>query len=110
MTRHLQYFHRLLQWRRKYCTLMGLHLADCLCPCGADVMYIDEAVKPLVQTLAAVSDQATRIYIAHGRNRQAEASFMAAAAEHFDVSEVHGDELDEVYQCSDVTVLSLRLK
>ena len=33
-------------------------------------MYIVDAVAPLVATLAAVTDEDTRIYIAHGRNRQ----------------------------------------
>lgn len=45
-------------------------------------MYIDDAVKPLVATLLrAVSIAKTRIYFAHGRNCQAEASFMAAASQ-----------------------------
>jgi Lysine methyltransferase len=73
----------------------------------ADVMYIDDAVAPLVQTLAAVSDVNTLIYIAHGRNRQAEASFLAAAEAHFAVREVPSDDLDGVYQCTDVTVWCL---
>lgn len=74
-------------------------------------MYIDDAVKPLVATLRAVSTAKTRIYVAHGRNRQAEASFMAAAeAADFDICEIPGEQLDELYQCSDVTVLRLRLR
>ena len=75
---------------------------------AADVMYIDDAVQPLVQTLAAVSDDSTRIYIAHGRNRQAEASFLAVAREDFDISELPSDQLDDVYQCSDVAVWLLK--
>jgi hypothetical protein len=70
-------------------------------------MYIDNAVVPLVRTLVAASDENTRIYIAHGRNRQAEASFLAAAKAHFAVGEVSSDDLDEVYQCTDVTVWRL---
>ena len=70
-------------------------------------MYIDDAVAPLIQTLVAVSDENTHIYIAHGRNRQAEASFLAAARAHFAVCEVPGSNLDGVYQCTDVTVWHL---
>ena len=70
-------------------------------------MYIHDAVAPLVQTLAAASDENTRIYLAHGRNRQAEASFLAAAKAHFAVCEVPSDDLDGVYQCTDVTVWRL---
>jgi hypothetical protein len=51
-------------------------------------MYIDGAVAPLVATLREVSNPKTRIYIAHGRNRQAEASYMAAAKPHFEITEV----------------------
>jgi Lysine methyltransferase len=75
---------------------------------AADVMYIDDAVKPLVKTLAAVSNDSTRIYIAHGRNRQAEVSFLAAAKGQFDISDVPRQQLDEVYQCTDVAVWCLR--
>ncbi len=62
----------------------------------------------LIKTLAAVSDENTRIYLAHGRNRQAEASFLAAAKAHFAVSEVPSADLDGVYQCTDVTVWRLK--
>lgn len=70
-------------------------------------MYIDDAVVPLVQTLAAASDKNTRIYIAHGRNRQAEASFLAAAKAHFAICEVPSADLDGVYRCTDVTIWHL---
>ena len=75
--------------------------------CIADVMYIDDAVAPLVKTLAAVSAPHTYIYVAHGRNRQAEATFMRAAEGVFEVSEVPVSQLDDIYHCSDVSVLLL---
>ena len=73
-------------------------------------MYVDSVAGLLVATLVAVSAPHTAVIIAHGRNRQAEASFTAAAQEYFHISEVAGEELDELYQCSDVTVLLLQLK
>ena len=71
-------------------------------------MYIDDAVIPLEKTLAAVSGPNTIIYLSHGRNRQAEASFMRAVEATFSVEEVSDSELHEVYQTGDVTVLRLR--
>lgn len=90
------------------CQMLGWTRRFVIVP--ADVMYIDDAVMPLVKTLAAVSAAKTQIFIAHGRNRQAEASFRAAAEAEFDTSEVASEDLDAVYQCSDVTVLRLRRK
>eukprot|EP00882_Tetradesmus_deserticola_P029667 GHRQ01033253.1.p1 GENE.GHRQ01033253.1~~GHRQ01033253.1.p1 ORF type:complete len:160 (+),score=50.83 GHRQ01033253.1:167-646(+) len=75
---------------------------------ACDVMYIDELVPDLVQSLLLLSHQGSIILIAHGRNRPAEPAFKLAAAQHFEVGLVPGDELDEVYQCSDVDVLRLR--
>lgn len=75
-----------------------------------DCMYVREAVPALVRTLAALAGPETQVIVAHGRNRQAETAFLAAASTHFMVAEVPSEELDEVYQCSDVTVVRLRLK
>jgi hypothetical protein len=52
---------------------------------------------------------ACRILIAHGRNRGAEPSFLRACEGAFLVEQVAAHELDPVYQCSDVDVLSLTL-
>lgn len=71
-------------------------------------MYIDELVLNLVQSLLLLSHQDTTILIAHGRNRPAQPAFRAAAEQHFEVALVPAEELDEVYQCSDVDVLRLR--
>lgn len=73
-------------------------------------MYVDGVTSLLVETLLAVSGPRTAIIIAHGRNRQAEVSFTNAAQKHFTISEVPTYDLDELYQCTDVTVLLLRLK
>lgn len=74
---------------------------------AADVMYIDELIPDLVKSLVLLSGPSTTIYIAHGRNRPAEATFVKAAHQHFTVEHVPDSELDEVYRCSDVDVLKL---
>ncbi|KAF6266140.1 putative methyltransferase-domain-containing protein [Scenedesmus sp. NREL 46B-D3] len=75
---------------------------------ACDVMYVDELVPDLVQSLLQLSFTGSTILIAHGRNRPAEPAFKLAAARHFAFELVPDDELDEVYQCSDVDVLRLR--
>lgn len=78
---------------------------------ASDVMYIIDAVPDLVNTMKALSGHQTAIWLAYGRNRTAEDIFMRAAKQAgFTVTEVVDSELHEVYQCLDVTVLSLRLK
>lgn len=76
---------------------------------ACDVMYIAEAVPPLVASLVALSGPGTEVYISHGRNRQAEPQFLEAAGKFFTIETVGSDELDEVYQTADVDVLRLRL-
>ena len=74
---------------------------------NADVMYVTEAVPALVESLAGLSDSHTLILVAHGRNRFAESAFLDACKGRFVVQTVPGNELDEVYQCSDVDVYKL---
>lgn len=76
--------------------------------CACDVMYISEAVGPLVASLVALSGPGTEVLIAHGRNRQAEPEFMLAAKKCFSVEKICSEELDELYQCADVDVLRLQ--
>ncbi len=75
----------------------------------ADVMYIHEAIRDLITTIKAVSTRDTEILIAHGRNRQAEGAFLAACEGSFAVTDFASDELDPVYQCSDVRVMRLQM-
>ena len=76
----------------------------------ADVMYVAEAVQPLVASLKALSGPRTDVLVAHGRNRFAQEAFWrAAAAAGFAAESVGPAELDPVYQCSDVSVYRLRL-
>jgi hypothetical protein len=88
--------------------LLLLLLLLLLLPRLPDVMYIDELVPDLVKSLLLLSHHDSTILIAHGRNRPAEPAFKSAAAQHFEIELVPNDELDEVYQCSDVDVLRLR--
>lgn len=94
---------------------------------ACDVMYVHEAVPALMDSLLQLARNAEsahrgsedsccldaghhccEVIVAHGRNRPAEELFVTTAKrEGFDVQEVPGRELDEVYQCSDVTVLRL---
>ena len=70
-------------------------------------MYIEEEVNSLVQTLLQLAAPTTQIIIAHGRNRQAEGRFLEAAQQSFSISDVASEELDSIYQCTDVRVLRL---
>jgi hypothetical protein len=88
--------------------LWSLPPAAAAAAAAADVMYIDELVPDLLKSLLLLSHQGSTILIAHGRNRPAEPAFRQAAVKHFSIELVPGDELDEVYQCSDVDVLRLR--
>jgi len=75
---------------------------------ATDVMYVHEAVPALLDALRALSEApGAEVLLAHGRNRPAEAAFLAAAAPHFAVEEVPEAELHDVYRCLDVTVLRL---
>ena len=74
----------------------------------ADLMYIEEAVDALVESLAELSGRTTEIVFAYGRNRCAESSFLTKCQQIFHISEVSSSDLDEKYQCSDVRVLKLQ--
>ena len=81
---------------------------DCDIILGTDIMYYDDAVKPLLATLQSLSGRHTRIFMAYGRNRQAEDRFMRAIEEFkFKLKHVPEAELDDVYQCEDVDVYEL---
>lgn len=78
---------------------------------ATDVMYYDDAVKPLVKTLQALSGNDTRIFLSYGRNRQAEETFMRTAGQcNFSLRKVSSSELDDVYQCIDVDVYELSME
>ena len=70
-------------------------------------MYIDAAVPDLVATLYATCSAESEVYIAHGRNRQAEDRFLHCCKGLFKVTVVEKDQLDDVYQTGDVDVLLL---
>ena len=84
---------------------LSCDIAFVLC---ADVMYIEDLVKPLIASLTALSHKGSDIFMAHGRNRQAEDTFLKACTGSFAHTDVPESELHRVYQCSDVRVLKLR--
>jgi hypothetical protein len=73
-------------------------------------MYIDAAIPHLVESLDQVSNLDTKIFVAHGRNRQAEttSTFMQMIEGIFTLVKVAGTELDARYQCIDVDVYLLQ--
>ena len=70
-------------------------------------MYIESAIPALMKTLMAASHQGTHIYIAHGRNRQAEATFLQLCNGKFRIAPITSNDLDDTYQTIDVDVLQL---
>lgn len=76
--------------------------------CVADVMYIEAAIPELVTTLYATCTKDSQVFIAHGRNRQAEDKFMHQCKNLFQIAAVGKDQLDAVYQTGDVDVILLR--
>ena len=70
-------------------------------------MYVERAIPELVESLVSLSQPSTEIYIAHGRNRQAESKFMHMCAGSFSVAHLVSTDLDDIYQTIDVDVLKL---
>lgn len=70
-------------------------------------MYIEAAIPDLITTLCATCSERSQVYIAHGRNRQAEEKFLQCCKGLFEVSVVGNDQLDTVYHTGDVDVLML---
>ena len=70
-------------------------------------MYIEDLVQPLLASLGALSHERSEVFLAYGRNRQAEDRFFMACAGRFACSDVPESKLPPVYQCSDVRVLKL---
>ena len=70
-------------------------------------MYVEDAVLDLVKTLLSASTQDTEIYIAHGRNRQAEATFKQMCIGSFHIAQLASTDMDDIYQTIDVDVLQL---
>ncbi len=82
--------------------------SDIIVVLSADVMYIGDLVQPLIASLMMLSHEGSDIFMAHGRNRQAEDAFVKACVGRFACADVPETELHRVYQCSDVRVLKLR--
>jgi predicted nicotinamide N-methyase len=77
---------------------------------AADCMYVEETAGELADATRALAPAAVFSY---GRNRQAEDAFADACgggSRALAMEDVPEDELDELYQCSDVRVVRLRLR
>ena len=70
-------------------------------------MYIEDLVQPLLTSLHALSHNTSEVFVAHGRNRQAEGAFLKVSSGRFSFADVPEEQLHNVYQCSDVRVLKL---
>ena len=91
-----------------YNTVIALCMSCTSIVLCADVMYIEDLVQPLLASLTALSHAGSEVFMAYGRNRQAEDKFLRACAGTFAHADVPGTELHHVYQCSDVRTLKLR--
>ena len=78
--------------------------------CTADVMYITEAIPALLRTLCAVSAPQTRVFLAQGCNRQAEAAFLEQCQPHFTVRTLDSAELHPDFHSVDICVWELQLR
>ena len=86
---------------------------------AADCMYVEETAGELADATRALAPAAVFSY---GRNRQAEDAFADACggggegegggggSRALAMEDVSEDELDELYQCSDVRVVRLRMR
>ena len=77
---------------------------------AADCMYVEETAGELADATRALAPAAVFSY---GRNRQAEDAFADACgggSRALAMEDVPEDELDELYQCSDVRVVRLRMR
>jgi hypothetical protein len=91
-----------------YCCIY-LIVADCiLC---ADVVYEKECVRPLVQSILALSHRKTVIYLANERRApQVRAEFMRHMDAYFHWKEVDRSELDTGYIKDAIEVFEMRPK
>lgn len=74
---------------------------------ACDCMYKREAVSDLIASLESLSKPGTRLFVAHGRNRFAEADFLELVVDAFSVEDVPEDALEPNFKASDVRVLEL---
>lgn len=77
---------------------------------ACDVMYITEAIQALEKSLFLLAGDASKVYVAHGRNCSAEDAFLDLCTKRWNVERISDDELHPEYQADDVTVLRLTKK
>lgn len=86
-----------------------MHTVDCiLC---ADVLYEKECVRPLMQSILALSHRKTVIYLANERRApEVRAEFMRNLHEYFQWKEVERSELDSGYIKDAIEMFEMRPK
>lgn len=75
---------------------------------AADVMYDASVIPAFLQTVHNVATFSTSIFLAYGRNRQAEEEFLKEVKQWFSIERIEMEELDEVFQCIDVDMFVMR--
>jgi len=78
---------------------------------ASDVIYEDNCIEVLIQTISDLSDSDSTIIIAHERRGMAaEAKFYALVSEDFDVHEEDGSQLDPSFHATQINLCFLRKK
>lgn len=78
---------------------------------ATDVVYLEEIVTPLIQTLLAVSSPASTICLGYRlRQKEAHDLFWAELPVHFEVTQVPRDELSEKFKFDEVDLYMLKVK
>lgn len=69
---------------------------------ATDVMYDATAITAFLSTVRRISHSQSKVFLAYGRNRQAEERFLKEVQKYFLMEKIIEEELDEVFQCIDV--------
>lgn len=75
---------------------------------AADVMYDVSVIPVFLRTLQNVASLSTNVFLAYGRNRQAEEEFLKAVKGWFIIERIEVEDLDDVFQCIDVDVFVMQ--
>eukprot|EP00250_Pteridium_aquilinum_P004633 c14845_g1_i2 orf=118-843(+) len=94
-----------LEWGRKD-DLHDIRTFDVVL--AADVMYDASIVGAFLQTVRMVATPSASVFLAYGRNRQAEEQFLKEVKQTFSIERIEIEQLDDVYQCIDVDVFVMR--
>ncbi|MCO5580127.1 hypothetical protein L7F22_033994 [Adiantum nelumboides] len=94
-----------LEWGHQI-HLHSIKTPDVILP--ADIMYDASVIAALLTTVRCIASASTCIFLAYGRNRQAEDAFFEQMKPWFLLEKVEMEKLDDIYQCVDVDVFIMR--